>query len=233
MNYSDPQLQSLLAAEFVLGSLHGRAAARFSRLLASEPGLREAVDYWQQRLNPLAEVLTPVTPPKHIWKNIQRAIQADRRPFTFISIWDNLNFWRGFALASMMLVIGFGLGAIQAIFERPVADTSKYIAILNDQRAQPMLVASIIGDSRVLQIDMLVDEQTTSDQVMQVWCVPKGGGKPMSIGLIASKTSRFEMTVDEMQMLHEAEEIVVSMEPPGGSPMDKPTGPVMYRGNVI
>jgi anti-sigma-K factor RskA len=232
MDYSNTQLQSLLAGEYVLGTLRGRAAKRFERLLESEPGMRDALHYWQQRLNPLVEVIKPIEPPARVWKTIQNRIHKKQSLKSGPQPWNNSGFWRGFALASIMLVIGYGIGNWQAV-HRHSGDTSQYVAILQNQHEQPMFVASVTNDGKALRLDMLTDDDMPKDQVMQAWCMPKGGGKPVSLGIINAKSNRFEMNSDEMEMLHESEEITVSMEPMGGSPMEEPTGPVMYRGNII
>jgi anti-sigma-K factor RskA len=233
MKYSDPQLQSLLAGEYVLGSLRGPAAKRFEQLLESEPGLREALVYWQNRLNPLAETMPPVTPPKRVWKTIQNRIHTNQHSVTRTSFWNNLGFWRGFALASFTLIVGYSLGNMQAHFYQSNFDSNEYLAVLQDQHENPMLVATVVEKGKALQLDMLADDNTGPEQVMQVWCMPKDGSKPVSIGIIDAKTKRFDMNIKEMQMLHEADEIAISIEPLGGSPMDEPTGEVMYRGTII
>lgn len=233
MDYSDSQLQSLIAAEYALGSLRGPAAKRFQRLLETEPGLRLALNYWQRRLNPLVEMVEPVTPPERVWNGIHRRLFGADTSVVLSNIWNNLNFWRSFALASVMLIIGFGLGAFQAIFERPARDSDRYISVLQDQNEQPMLVARIVDKGKTLELEMLAEKKMPEHRVMQVWCVPHSGGKPISIGFIGNRTSHLEMTADEMQMLHKSKEIAISIEPVGGSRMEGPSGPVMYRGNII
>jgi anti-sigma-K factor RskA len=52
--YANPELRDRLAAEFVLGTLRGRARARFQSLMRYDPALREAVAFWEARLTPLA-----------------------------------------------------------------------------------------------------------------------------------------------------------------------------------
>ncbi len=233
MNYSNPELQSLLAAEYVLGMLRGQAAIRFEKLLISEPGLRQALEYWQYRINPLAEMVEPVKPPSRVWKNIQQHIQISQRSSMSKLFWNNLNFWRGFALASVMLVVGFGLGVWQAAIERPTIDAMEYIAVLQNHRSEPILVASVVDGGKALKLDMISEAITEPGQVMQVWCIPKEGGEPVSVGFINSESNRFDMTVNQIQMLHDSQEIVVSIEPLGGSPKNEPSGPIMYRGNLI
>jgi hypothetical protein len=54
MNYRNPERADALAAQYVLGTMRGRARARFVRLVRSERGLADAVLAWEERLMPFA-----------------------------------------------------------------------------------------------------------------------------------------------------------------------------------
>ncbi len=240
MNYSDTKLQSLLSAEYVLGSLQGLARKRFERLLTTEPGLQEAVEYWQRRLNPLGETVEPLEPPHHIWQQIQQRIQPPAAPvaaeaessMTKIANawWDSLEFWRGFGVATAMMIVGlFVAFNTQTSFNKQ----PEYLAILQNQQAQPMFVASLIQGGKALEVSMLAEMNMQSHEVMQIWCVPKDGGVPVSVGLLESGRTHFELSLDQLQGLHDAEELLISLEPVGGSTEQGPSGPVMYRGPTM
>ena len=62
MRYHDPTLISLLAGEYVLGTLTGRARRRFDRLLAGRADARVAVAEWEGRLAFLNLRVTLVVP---------------------------------------------------------------------------------------------------------------------------------------------------------------------------
>ena len=50
MKYDDQTLLNLLAAEYVLGTLHGHARDRFSRLMRTSPQARYATSLWQRHI---------------------------------------------------------------------------------------------------------------------------------------------------------------------------------------
>ena len=50
MNYDRPELRDRLAAEYVLGTLRGRARRRYQRLLRDDLVTRVDVTRWEQRL---------------------------------------------------------------------------------------------------------------------------------------------------------------------------------------
>lgn len=102
MNIQSPALSDRLAAEYVLGTLHGAARRRFERLLYAHPDLRRAVVDWEWRLNRLAVASPSAPPPPIIWQTLDRRLFAApvRRPW-----WDRLPFWRGLALAGVLATI--------------------------------------------------------------------------------------------------------------------------------
>lgn len=229
MNYSDPKLQSLLAAEYALGGLHGLVKRRFEKLLLRKPGLRDAVEYWQNRLNPLAENVAPVVPRDRVWKNIRIAIRNNNPRSNWLKTRFNPDFWLGFATAAVVSIVSYFV----ATPDIPVSEKPSYVAVLQDQQARPMMVASMGHGGQTLQIDMLSGNSTGPDQVMQVWCVTKPGGKPMSLGLLTSKQGVFRLSEEQLRQLHNATEILISFEPMENAPAEQPSGPVMYRGTMI
>lgn len=236
MNYSDPQLQSRLAAEYVLGTLRGRARRRFERLLlAGEPGLQEATDHWQRRLNPLAETLPPMQPPPSVWRGIRRRIARPDagRPSWIHRAWESTRLWRGLGFASLALLVVYGVATIQYQNRLEKARPTQYVAVLHDQGARPTVVASLTGDGRTLKLDMLSRGNVPEGKVMQIWCLPEGKDQPISMGMLKNSSVQFELSAEQLNELQQGGEIVVSIEPSGGSPVDRPSGPVKYRGRII
>ena len=77
--YQNPELYDQLAAEYVLGTLKGRARQRFVRLMDERPYIQAAVVEWQGRLDPLGERSPEVRPPSRVWRSIEREIRARDR----------------------------------------------------------------------------------------------------------------------------------------------------------
>ena len=65
-----PQLRDALAAEYVLGTLAGRARRRFEAWLKPDAALRLTVSEWEARLTPMAAVIEEVLPPKRLWERV-------------------------------------------------------------------------------------------------------------------------------------------------------------------
>lgn len=124
MNYTDPELRDRLAAEYALGTLSGLARRRFKRLLSGDRALRRLVEDWELMLSPLAESVTPVEPPQHVWDEIAKRIApapaaapvANNTPALQTRLnrwWDSLILWRA---ATVMAATA---AALTFAFSRP------------------------------------------------------------------------------------------------------------------
>ena len=71
-----------------------------------------------------------------------------------------------------------------------------------------------------------------ADRALQLWALPEGRD-PQSLGLIAaSGIGRVALPVPAGVAFQSVPALAVSLEPAGGSPTGKPTGPVLYSGGV-
>ena len=74
MKASNRELVDRLAAEYVLGTLRGRARRRFERWLVS-PQVVQMVNAWEERLAGLEPPLEKVTPPATVWQGIESRLE--------------------------------------------------------------------------------------------------------------------------------------------------------------
>ena len=222
MKYNDPELRQKLASEYVLGTLHGRARARFERLLLSDASLRDEVAAWQTRLMPLADALPSVTPPSRVWRNIKTRLGMQA-----VSRWS-LTFWRNLGLVSTAAALMLAVYIAIVPLRTPALT---YVALINDTQAKPAWVVSASGSQ--LTIKSLAPRTLAANQSLQLWLLPTGG-KPVSLGLVpvtGSKTAALPTQVSG-QFAH-ALAVAISLEPAGGSPTGQPTGPVLYQGPLV
>ena len=77
MRYRNPELGEKLAAEYVLGTLRGRARARFEALMRYDPALRGRVTDWEDKLTPLARAGTDIAPPARLWNALSQRIAGE------------------------------------------------------------------------------------------------------------------------------------------------------------
>lgn len=238
MKYRDPALRDKLAAEYVLGTLRGRARARFRRLLRYDPALRRAVDAWEERLLPMALAVPDVAPPPAVWNRIQNRIAGPTPAPTTVTrparrgFWESLTLWRGAAaLASIAALV---LAVLLTHAPAPEVP-ARMMVVLTDKEANPRLTVSWpaagIRQPRELSIRVIGHAEMAPDTAWELWCLPGGGKVPLSVGLVTTDADQtLRLPQDKWPELDQAAGMAMSVEPKGGSPTGLPTGPVLYSG---
>jgi anti-sigma-K factor RskA len=228
MNLRTPGRADALAAQYVLGTLRGRARARFERLARSDAAIGDAVHQWEERLLPLAEQLPPVRPPQRVWQAILERIRgsgAARRS----SLWVNVGLWRGLALAGLAATFVLALALFTPAPERP---QGTLVAVLSGSDAKAALIASADRFGRYLTVKAISRIDVPADRSLQLWMLP-GTGNPRSLGTFdANVAARVALSGEADETLRNIPTLAVSLEPRGGSPTGLPTGPVLYTGSL-
>jgi len=227
-SYKNPQLREKLASEYVIGTLRGRARARFQALLRYDPGLRQIVAEWEARLTPLAVAAGEIAPPTRVWRAVAQRIAGGAT--------KGLAFWRGLAVTSTAFVLI--LAAFIGLAPRPEPPMAM-VAVMSDDKGEPALVVSwppmkAMRDPyvriKVVQEHPVMAPGTT----WEMWMLPRGKAAPVSMGLItidADQTMRIKPTLAER--MEGAYGMAMSVEPEGGSPTGAPTGPVIFKGQCV
>jgi anti-sigma-K factor RskA len=227
MDYGKSDLADALAAEYVLGTMHGGARRRFEALLPAHVALRRATAAWQERLLPLTAAIDPVEPPGEVWRKISDRL--DRRKSVVTRAWQRLSFWRGFAALASVAAIGL---AVLLASPRPGAPPIVVVlaptgAAASAPGAAP-IVASISGDGATLVTRPIVPVAAQPNLALELWAVPTDGTGPRSLGVLP--TGAGATVALRGKVLAGVDTLAVSVEPPGGSPTGKPTGPIVYAG---
>jgi anti-sigma-K factor RskA len=227
MNVREPKRADALAAEYVLGTLRGRARERFERLARTDRALADAVRNWEDRLLPLAEELPPVAPPARVWTAILARVRG--APPARASLWSSLGLWRALAVASLATVVALSVVVFRPT---PALPEGALVVVLAGTDAKPALVASAGRLGRTLSVKPVARVDVAADRALELWMLPDGGN-PRSLGLIsATGVARVALSVPADEALRNIPALAVSLEPSGGSPTGLPTGPVLYTGPV-
>lgn len=238
MKYQSEHVRDALAAEYALGTLQGRARRRFERSLKDDPRLRQLVAQWQGRLAPLDALIEPMQPPARVWRAIRDRIQAGSRRRALAGsrgFWANLGFWRGAALASAAVAVALAvtLAVITPATHRP--DTM--VVVMSDDKSTPALSVSWPTQQKghpKLRIRVLGHAEMPTGTAWELWMIPGGDQKPVSLGLINTDPTQ-ELVIPQKlaPVINSAWGLAMSVEPAGGSPTGLPTGPVIYKGQRI
>ncbi|KTC50006.1 anti-sigma factor [Pseudomonas fluorescens ABAC62] len=220
MNYQTTPLRRALAADYAIGLMPATARRRFEALLLDDVALRVELGHWQQALASLTGTLPERPVPDHVWAGIKARIEPQvlhmpaKKP-----LWMNLRLWA----AAFGVVIAVLVGVL---YQRDL--DVEYNATLVAADQQPALQIKAFADH--LQIEPLTLAAVEPTRDLQLWVIP-AGGKPISLGLVpAAGKGRIQLSKAQQALLSTPLTLAVSLEPRGGSPTGKPTGPVLYQG---
>lgn len=202
-----------LAAEYVLGTLEAREAARVAAMLDHDAGLAEAVASWEARLAPLQALAPPEAPPPDLFRRIERSLDGPREPWRVP--------WGFFGLGAS--AVAAGLAAFLVLRPAPPLMT----VLLTDRDQSAFLVEA--GRDGI-SLAALNPRGIPEGRSAQLWALPQGATAPTSLGLIPT-AGRFTVSPGTIRpepgML-----IEITLEPPGGSPTGRPTGPILFIGRL-
>jgi len=212
--------RDLLAAEYVLGSLEGDEAREAARLLGSDAAFAAAVRQWEARLAPLAAHAPTVAPPAELWPRIAASTGATTGEVVPLAFRRRLRLWQ--AGASAALAIAASLAAF--IVLRPVPPARVAVLAPISGGVPVLLATEQAGGVLVIQPSGAIS--VPSDRDLELWALAKGETRPRSLGVLPASGRRL------VAALVRDTQLLVSLEPRGGSPSGQPTGPVLYAGTI-
>lgn len=238
MNYDSPELIERLAAEYVLGTLRGRARDRFMAVLRATPAARQAVWRWEARLHGFGDdAMSSTMPPEHVWQRIRSQLQLQRSatPLTLVqSRTDRSGIWKAataFAVAAS-LVLGILLVRLSAV-SLPSAD---HVAVFSDQESsQPQWLVSVDTTNGTLTARALNAPALEAGKAFELWMLPGEGAAPRSLGLLPTARHALQAHLPKgaTSMLRATSALAISLEPAGGSTTGLPSGPVLYQAPLL
>lgn len=230
MNYQKPELQQRLAAEYVLGTLQGKARIRFEALMVEHTNLRVLVLAWQRRLAPLAAHVAPQTVPPTVWPNIRQRLGFEPMPTpkTGLTFWQKW-LWTGSVFASVFagMLIWKNL-----IYQAPVMPSFKDVAVLSSDKAEPVWIVRITDDGQQLKLSSLDLPNVPTDRDLELWAIADSA--PESLGVMRVVNGQVELifSAKQKQRFDQGKVLAISVEPKGGSPTGSPTGAVLFTGKL-
>ena len=228
---TDPVARDLLAGEYVLGTLDARQSAAVEAALPGDAALAEAVAGWTNRLAPLTRLAPPEAPPPGLWERIEARLGGAPRAIT--SGAARLSWlWRGWAIgASLAAAVFAGIAFV------PRAEKPAYMTVLVSDRAAPAWIAQADRSGGITLAAVRpafgAPQQVTPDgRVMQLWALRPGDSGPTSLALLPRTPGRINIPAPALRPVDNML-IEISLEPEGGSPTGRPTGPILFYGRLI
>jgi len=232
-----------LAAEYVLGVLDAQARSAAQNRIAREPAFASEVSEWETRLMPLIDEVAPVPVPYALWPRIRAAAgighAADRSPspggraLARPGLWQNAPFWRwlsagAFAAAAASL---FALFFLPEVTPPPAPQNAPLVAKMVQDDGKALFLATVD-----VRHGTMVVQPTTVDipqgRVPELWLIPPGD-TPHSLGVIDPNHPNAVVVPRELlAALGPRAVVAVTVEPPGGGPGGKPSGPIIAKGEI-
>lgn len=219
----DRNTRNALAGEYVLGLLDPVETREIAAALATDPELRKAVAFWEEHLHPLSALATPTEPPPGLWNGIATRLDGAPPERHAPQWWNRPSPWRwatgGLAAVAAALLLYIVLSPL----------SPSYIALLRaPQHEQPSWVATI--DRKGLTIRTVIAASPPPDRAFELWVIAPGSTSPQALGIIPKDGVLHVRALPSDVRLGAT--LAISVEPPGGSPAKRPTGPVVFVGGV-
>lgn len=240
-----------LAAEYVLGLLEGEDAARAERLIAGDRAFADTVARWRTHFAELDATAAPVSIPDALWHRIEAGMAAADRPDTaramplivpdprtaFRALWRSLSFWRmaGLAMTAASLLLAVGVYWTAAFMSDAVdaerARKPMLVAVLvKEGTNQPAAVVNAFASGAV-ELIPLETIDVPHNHALEIWTLWDKAVGPRSVGLM-NQAHSVRLNLQNLPKPGPNQLFEISLEPAGGSPTGRPTGPVLMKGST-
>ncbi len=238
MNIRTPELRERLAAEYVLGTLHGHARARFHTLLRDDAALQARVRFWEQALTPMAVPLWAAAPSAKVWRAIEARI-APPAPFQARKPWSVRWFdtrTLGSLAVGVMLGLTLTLTAPVLWQQRGAASDEpetqlpqSYVGVLATAEGRTGVIVSSLRHGKVMDVKQVQPVPVPDGRTLYLWAI-EANGKTRPIGRVPpGKFVQVPLAQTSETLFATATELALSIEADSAAP-SSPTGPFVYRG---
>lgn len=236
-----PDDLDMLAAEYVLGTLEGADIDRARALESSADDFRRAVAHWRTHFLALDDTAPALSLSPALWDKIEAQVatipQAARwrQPagiqarLAQSAFWGSLSFWRPAALAAGFASVMLALGLVLQLQRGP--EPPIHVAVLTTGQGKPAAVVNVYADGTT-EFVPLEAVQAPEGQIIEIWTLQNPQQGPTSIGKLSS-ARRIRLNLDNLRRPEANHLFELTLEPLGGSPTGKPTGPVLMKGLAI
>ncbi len=236
MTLNTAEDRSVAAGEYVLGTLSDTDRADFERALGGNAALRAEVAYWQDRLLSLTRHAPAVQPAPGGWARIESRLGPARlrAPTPW---WQRLTLWRGLAGAGVAAAVL--MGSLLMLRLQAPSPEERFVAVLqapggggNGWLVEVSTRGAAGGTLRLVPVAGGQAVAVPTDRTLQFWTKAPGASGPSSLGLVPVGAVT-ELPASRLPALMPEQLFEITLEPAGGSPLGRPTGPVLFIGRAV
>ena len=152
--------------------------------------------------------------------------------FVLTGLGDSVLFWRSASVVLASLSLALLVAAVIAR-EPPDFSAMPVVAIVRDGERHPIWAIRLARAAHQIAADTLRPQLAPADRAYQLWLLVPGGAPPRSLGLLPqSARKRIAVTPENAGLLGGDGELEVTLEPMGGSPGARPSGPILFRAGL-
>ena len=248
MKQPDADADDAMAADYVMGLLDDAEHAAAERRIETDDGFARAVSAWRERFADLDSTAEETPPSPALWQRIADAtkiapidaLPSARAALRGATIWDDIKFWRfagiGGALAALLfatIMVGALTTSRHLRNDLIALAQSKpvYVAVLvNDTTREAGAIVNAFANGRV-ELVPLRPIEVPPGRTLQVWTLWDRAVGPKSIGL-TGQSRTLQLNLESLPETVQNQLFEITLEPEGGSPIGRPTGPILFKGNA-
>jgi anti-sigma-K factor RskA len=237
-----------MAGDYVMGLLDDAEHAAAERRIATDQSFAQAVSAWRERLRDLDLTAEETPPSPALWPRIADAtktapidaLPSARAALRGATLWHDIKFWRVAGIGGTLAALLFAVIMIGALTtsrhlrhdlialaqSKPV-----YVAVLvNDATKEAGAIVNAFSNGRVELIPLRPIE-VPAGRTLQVWTLWDRAVGPKSIG-VTGQSRTLQLNLESLPETVQNQLFEITLEPEGGSPIGRPTGPILFKGNA-
>ncbi len=234
---SDLVTRDELAIDYALGLAEGAALERAERLAKTDAVFAALVADWQRRLGEFDQTAAEIVPETLDFDRIVAEIdtpagtsarkQAVHQGSSWwAELWNSTTFWRPTAMAAGLAAVLLSGAVITNLGKPPTQPV--YVAVLQTAEGRAGAVVNAYADGTVTLVP-LETIGVPEGRILEVWTLQSREQGPVSIGRI-DKARTLKLDLKALKNPDVGHLFEITLEPAGGSPTGKPTGPILMKG---
>jgi len=236
---SEPDDIDALAGEYVLGTLDAAERAEAAARRLREPALDAAILAWEHRLAPLDADTPEIVPSPAVWSRILTRIEAqgastqDVQDTRVIDLTRRLKRWRAAAIMAGAIAASFAAAFVWRE-QTLTSPAENFVAVLQDDKTPvPYFIVEIDLKSHLMTVHP-IGAGRQPGKSYELWLIHDGFGEPKSLGVVADQGFTVKPTLAKYDMAAvNGGRFAITLEPQGGSPDGKPSGPPLWIGKMF